>query len=261
MAAAALAVDAPLFYSWAAAGAICATALPLALRPADARPPAAADGERTADRALHVALATVSFLPYINWASFAALAALDRAKGTGGPPPARAAAAAALHATPLLLLALTGDARAALAATFLTAAHFQAERVLRSVEAADAAAAASDNDAIASDAADDDALLAAAAAAADRDDLARWDARLALARARRPALAALAARAGVRAGSRATKADLAAALAEAAGLEAGAGGVTPPAPWLVAELAAAGEAEVAAAAARAAARRRGRAKV
>ena len=199
-------------------------------------------------------MTTISFLPYINFTAFGALAALDLARGGSAsrPPTVRAAAAAALYASPLLLLAATGDAHAAVASTFLCAAHFTAENVLRGAEAADAAAAAAP--------ADDDALLGAAAdvaALADAAALKRWDARLALTRARRDALVALATRAGIKVRAAATRATLAAALAEAAGLDGDvAPGLPPPAPWLVDELAGVGGAEVEAAAQRAARRRK-----
>ena len=259
-------LDAHALFSWVSAASITGTALPLALRSPSATPiascggTAAPDGGPSADahaaraRALQVALTTISFLPYINFTAFGALAALDLASGrrASRPPTARVAAATALYATPLVLLAATGDPHAAVASTFLCAAHFTAENVLRGAEAADAAAAAAP--------ADDDALLAAAAdvaSLADAAALKRWDARLALTRARRDALVALATRAGIRVKAAATRATLAAALAEAAGLDDDAmPGLPPPAPWLVDELAGVGGAEVEAAAQRAARRRK-----
>lgn len=172
-------------------------------------------------------------------------------------PRARAGAAAALYAVPVAAASVTGDARAAVAAAVICAAHFQAERVLRSFEEGRRAA-----DAGAADAGDDDdatATPSSAEAEAAARELATWDARLALTTARKAELAELAARAGVAARARDTKSHLVAALAAAGGLDEDAAPSATTAPWLADELAARGAAAVGGAAAKGRAKRRRRA--
>lgn len=88
-----------------------------------------------------------SFLPYTR---VGALCALDLARGSRASR-APTAAATALYACPLFLLAATGDAHAAVSSTFLCAAHFTAENVLRGADAADAPAADAPADDVAQD--------------------------------------------------------------------------------------------------------------
>ena len=177
--------------------------------------------------------------------AFASLLALDLAQGAPLACRARAGAAAALYAAPVAAAAATGDARAAVAATVVCAAHFQAERVLRSFESGTSGGGGGVDEAAN---ASTPPLPWPTETAAAALELAAWDARLALATARKAARAELAARAGVVARARDTKADLVAALTAAGGLEEEGATASPAsAPWLAGELAARGAAAVGAA--------------